>query len=341
MFQDSIGFKQLADIYISAKDDSIGLYLGAGVNLPTRGVRKLHFDTFSWMGLLRTIYDRNMVQYRDSFEQLKTKYYDDWPRLAEALARNMSVEKLVDEIDLTFYHCMPREDKYGRLSKRMLDQAPTLHAAICFTARIKNNVENKWTFERNPKIGTVITPNYDFFFGAGWTRYQTFDEHWDVQTPFSRDGPKTTQRPIYYIHGYIPYRLNNRKELVLTRQSYENAYRKNGFARLKVREAVKNENHHLIFIGTSFGDAPVIEILRDAKKQYGARHFAIEKSPNSTRLEEFDEMGIIPIPVDDYVDIAGVLEELYCLGLESSTWERYGLSNKDYWSRLKTGPRGQ
>ncbi len=334
MFQDTDEFKQLVSIYTGDNtDDSIGLYLGAGVNLPTKQVKKLHFDTYSWEELLRAIYNRNLIQYSDSFEKMKDKYKSDWPGLAEALVGKMGVEKLVDEIDLLFYHCLPRGDKYGRLSKRMLDQAPTLHATICFTARIKE----KWTFERNPKIRTVITPNYDFFFGAGWTRYQTFSDHWKVMTPFSEEEPDPSQRIINYIHGYIPYKLSHRKELVLTKDSYKKYYKKDGFARDVLEEAVQECN--LIFIGTSFSDEPVNQILKNPKKKnHGKQHFVIEKSPNPERLAFFEELGITPIIIADYAEIATVLEELYYAGFENSGWEKFELDNAAYWERLKIGP---
>ncbi len=334
MFRNTDGFKQLVDIYTANNaDDSIGLYLGAGVNLPTKQVTKPTFDTYSWLELLRAIYNRNMIQYCDSFEKLKLKHSNNWPRLAESLVGRMSIEKLVDEIDLLFYHCLPRDDTYGRLSKRMLEQAPTLHAAICFTARIKE----QWTFERNPKIQTVITPNYDFFFGAGWTRYQTFHDHWKVMTPFSEGEPDPTQRIINYIHGYIPYRLSYRKKLVLTRESYKNAYSKNGFAHRVLENAVRECN--LIFIGTSFNDPPVNQILKNARnKGYGKRRFVIDKTPQPERLAFFEELGITPINVEDYAEIATVLEELYFADLETSGWKRFELNNEAYWERLKVGP---
>lgn len=339
MFQDTDGFQELVSMYTRDKSaDTIGLYLGAGVNLPTEQVTKPYFDTYSWVELLRAIYNRNVIQYYESFEKMKTKYGGNWPRLAEALVGKMSVEKLVDEIDLLFYHCLPRGDTYSRLSKRMLDQAPTLHAAICFTARIKDNKKDKWTFERNPKISTVITPNYDFFFGAGWTRYQTFADHWKVMTPFSEEEPDPTQRIISYIHGYIPYRLSNRKKLVLTRESYKSAYnKKNGFARGVLETAIKKYN--LIFIGTSFSDKPVNQILRNAKRRKRRKqHFVIERSPDPDRLAMFAELGIIPIIVDDYAEIAIVLERLYCVDLEKNGWDKFGLTGAAYWERLKVGP---
>ena len=334
MFRNNDGFKQLVEIYTAdSTDHPIGLYLGAGINLPTSDVTSPHFDTYSWLGLLRAIYNRNMTQSNISLERLKRKFSNNWPRLAKAVVGGMSVEKLVDEIDLLFYHGLPRKDTYGRLSKRMLDQAPTLHAAICFTARIKE----KWTFEPNPKLRTVITPNYDFFFGAGWTRYQTFHEHWKLMTPFSQGEPAPMQRTINYIHGYLPYKLDCRKELVLTHESYKSAYSKNGFAR-KVLEGAARECH-LIFIGTSFGDGPVNRILRTAKKENGRKqHFVIDKLPPPEKLVWFEELGITPIIVEDFADIAVMLEELYFAGLEKNGWKKFGLTNAAYWERLKGGP---
>lgn len=334
MFKTTDEFKQLVDIYtVADADHPIGLYLGAGINLPTEKVIKPFFDTYSWLELLRAIYNRNMFQYNISFERLKRKYSNNWPGLAEALVGEMSVEKLVDEIDLLFYHGLPRKDKYGRLSKRMLDQAPTLHAAICFTTRIKE----KWTFEPNPKIRTIITPNYDFFFGAGWTRYQTFPDHWKVMTPFSQGDPNSTQRTINYIHGYVPYKLNRKKEIVLTGESYKSAYKKGGFARRVFEQAVQECN--MLFLGTSFGDKPVNQILERAKNQgNGKQHFVIDKFPNPEKLAMFEKMGVTPIIVDDYAEIATVLKELYYAGIEKSGWEKFGLANDAYWSRLKAGP---
>lgn len=122
MFRNTDGFEELVDIYTAdSADDSIGLYLGAGVNLPTSQVEKTTFDAYSWLELLHAIYNRNMIQYCESFSELERKYSNNWPRLAEALVGRMSVERLVDEIDLLFYHCLPRDDTYGRLSKHMLD----------------------------------------------------------------------------------------------------------------------------------------------------------------------------------------------------------------------------
>ena len=67
----------------------------------------------------------------------------------------MGVEEFVEQMDEIIHDDIPRKDSYGRLSKRLLNQAPTLKAALCFTTKIREQTETSWTFERNPKIGPV------------------------------------------------------------------------------------------------------------------------------------------------------------------------------------------
>ncbi|NIO69280.1 MAG: hypothetical protein GTN71_09655, partial [Anaerolineae bacterium] len=210
-FWDTAAFLQLQRAYKHAEPDSFGLYLGAGVNLlppQWKDTRKKRYEMYTWKQLLEALYEKNKERLTESFADLWDRYEDDWPGLASDLVGPLGVEALVDQIDDIIHGNIPRKDSYGRLSKRLLDQAPTLHAAICFSARIRERTKTSWTFERNPKIGTVVTFNYDFFFGAGWTRYQAFKKHWKVQTPFSEDEPGLEQRTISYLHGYVPYRFS-------------------------------------------------------------------------------------------------------------------------------------
>ena len=209
-FWDTAAFLQLQRAYKYAEPDSFGLYLGAGVNLlppQWKDTHKKRYEMYTWKQLLEALYEKNKERLTESFADLWDRYKDDWPGLASKLVGPLGVEALVDQIDDIIHGHIPRKDSYGRLSKRLLDQAPTLHAAICFSARICERTKTSWTFERNPKIGTVVTFNYDFFFGAGLTRYQTFKKHWKVQTP-SEDEPGLEQRTISYIHGYVPYRFS-------------------------------------------------------------------------------------------------------------------------------------
>ncbi len=254
--------------------------------------------------------------------------------MAEALVGSLDVRKLVEQIDKIVHNDIPRGDKDGRLSKRFLQQAPTLHAAICFSAQIRERTQTSWAFERNPKIGIVITPSYDFFFGAGWTGYQGFKRQWKVQTPFSQEEPNQRQRTINYIHGYIPYRFSKKKDLVLTRASYNGAYAPKGFARRTLDEAVGK--YSLIFIGTSFSDPPLCEMLQQWQIRTEGRHFAVVKP---VMVELVKKLGVCPIEVSDYEQIEQVLENVYCDALDIETCRRVGFEDRQaYWERLKLGP---
>jgi hypothetical protein len=333
------GLDELKRVYQHADPDSIGLFLGAGVNLfppEWRGTRKKCYETYSWRQLLEALYEKNKERLGDeSFATLWDRCKDDWPGLAEKLVGSLGIGLFVDQMDKIIHNAIPRKDKYARLSKLLLDQAPTLRAAICFSAAIRERTESSWTFKRNPRIGTVITPNYDFFFGAGWTRYQAFSEHWKVQTPFSDDKPDPEQRTISYIHGYVPYRFSKKKELVLTRESYRKYYAPDRFAPHALREATKT--YSLIFLGTSFSDQPLQDMLRDYP---GPRqHFAIVKS-DSEADERVRQLAICPIPVQNYSEIAAVLEDVYRSALDPDECRRVGLEGPEhYWKRLVAGPK--
>lgn len=336
MSDDFEGREQLENAYQRAAPDSFGLYLGAGVNLHPEGkdTPKKHFNTYCWRQLLEALYKKNKERLTDSFADLWDRYKNDWLGLASELVGPLGVETFVEQMDDIIHDDIPRKDSYGRLSKRLLDQAPTLRAAICFSAKIRQRTETSWTFERNPKIGTVITFNYDFFFGAGWTRYQAFDKYWKVQTPFSEGKPDPEQRTINYIHGYVPYKFSKKKDLVLTQASYDDAYAPDGFASRTLREAINGYN--LIFLGTSLSDKPLCKML---KKYRGKRqHFAIVKS-DTEAVERVNQLGICPVVVRSYSEIAVVLEEIYCAALDTAECQRVGLANpKFYWKRLGAGP---
>ena len=220
------------------------------------------------------------------------------------------------------------------ISKRLLNQAPTLRAVLCLVTKIREQTETSWTFERNPKIGTVVTTNYDFFFGAGWTRYQAFKEQWKVQTPFSEGEPDPEQRTINYIHGYVPYRFSKMKDLVLTRESYKNAYTTDGFAPRTLRKAVTR--YSLIFLGSSFKDDPLCGMLEE---NAGVRqHFAIVKS--GTEAEKVtSRLGLNLVLFQNYSQIPKVLKAVYCTDLGADDCRKVGLGNPDaYWERLEAGP---
>lgn len=331
----SRGLQALMRAYQNAKPDDLGLFLGAGVNLPPSGkdTPGLRFRAYCWTQLLEELHNKN-PGLRQTFDELRSRHGDDWLGLASELVGDLDVEGFIDQMDAIVYNNrMPRGDRYGRLSKRFLAQAPTLHAAIAFATVVSRRTGTSWTFARNPRIGMVITPNYDFYFGAGWTRYQAFDKHWKVQTPFSQRQPERQQRPINYIHGYLPYKPGEKKDIVLTRASYEAAYRPpEAFAARVLRESARR--YRLIFLGTSFDDPPLRQALRETATQ--RQHFAIVREPMAERVRR---LGVLPVVVEDYAQIPTALRTVYCAALGVDQCRQLGLADPDaYWNRLSMGP---
>jgi hypothetical protein len=334
MFSNSENFIQLQNTYRRPAADLFGLFLGAGINKPVKGI-KSKYKTYDWEELVSELYHRNAGKYDESFDILYKKYSNNWPRLFSILAAPLDLSEFIEEIDRIIHNDIPRGDPRGRLSKRFLQQAPSLQASICFSAKISKKTPTASTFVRNPKIGTIITLNYDFFFGAGWTRYQSFRQHWKVETPFGQAQVKPNQRPINYIHGYIPYRFGKKKEIVLTEESYKTAYSPDGFARRTLETALAK--YHFVFIGTSFIDSDLCEILHRLRKLNTPQHFAIVKS---NLADKVNSLGIRGIFVDDYALIPQVLEKIYCSALRTLDLKNYGfLSEQEYWQQLQKGPR--
>ena len=326
-------FDELSHAYSTAGPNSFGLFLGAGVNLPTGDV-PVKFKTYTWPQLLEELYQKNADRYDQTFEELMTTYGENWPDLAEALIGNLPPEIASEQLDQIVYDKdLPRSDRRARLSEELLKQTPNLHAAISFSTQIKRHLKS-WRFQRNPKIGAIITTNYDFFFGAGWTRYEAFKRQWKIRTPSNSDRP-IEDGGIYYIHGYLPYRMRKKRELVLTKKSYDEYYAPGAFARKVLMQVV--EKYQLLFIGFSFADNMVCDLLQEMRARVDRQHFAFTDEKAGARAEA---LGIIPIVVTDWGEIARDLKKIYCASIPASSWQSFGFDSVDaYWERLKVGPQ--
>ena len=357
--------KTLKSDYKNAADNTFGLYLGAGVNLYPPGWKirwRERFPTYTWKELLEKLYKANKRRPRIPFHRLVQKHKpdQDWPGLAQDVCKEMQDADITRRLDEIIYSWIPRSDDDKQLSKRFLDQAPTLHGAICFATAIKEKDKTKprakSTFYRNPKVDIVITPNYDYFFGAGWTLYQAFKEQWRHCTPYRQRPRKyNTQGLICSIHGYLPYdpKTNRHRKIVLTRDSYKEAYASLGERAPKwtTYERARKDcifkfadcilwkginERQLIFIGTSFVDRPLCNMLRAYKAKQ--RHFAIVLESDKKLIRHVRRLGIIPVTVKDHAKVRDLLRDVYCAGLEAKDRRAAGFDKPaDYWQRLWLG----
>jgi hypothetical protein len=299
-----VGLDELERAYSRAQDDTFALFLGAGVSLPDKKTTKQYPKTYRWEELLHALYRKNEARMTEPFEALRDEHKksEDWQGLASRIAGQEPAETVAIWLDDIVYEDFGRSSRvYGLLGKPLLRSAPTLRAARGFSAKIRRKTEKDWTFERNPRIGMVATPNYDFFFGATWNRYESFPKYWKVHTPFSRRVPRPEQRVIAYIHGYLPYRQDSKrkKKIVLTRKSYAEAYAPGGFADRMLQKSVCE--HQLIFLGTSFSDRPLAKML--ARHRGGQEHFAIVKEGDAA-AERADRLGVSVVSVPGYGKVA-------------------------------------
>jgi hypothetical protein len=140
---------------------------------------------------------------------------------------------------------------------------------------------------------------------------------------------------VYYLHGYIPYDLKSKRELVLTASSYRKYYAPGEFALQKLKDVLNK--YSLIFLGFSFQDPLVCDLLRKVDSSSRPQHFALIEAQNANLVSE---LGVTPVVFENYADIADVLEDVHCTTLNNATLETFDLQEpSDYWARLKKGPR--
>jgi hypothetical protein len=330
--------QDLESAYREAGKDAFALFLGAGVNKPITD-EELPYKMYGWLPLLEELHRQCRDVGRPGFEALLAEYGEDWRRLASEIKGSISEEAFASILDRVIYNGdMPRCDSKKRLADSVLEQMPALHAAICFASAIAEQTESSkgkknWSFCRNPKVGAVLTTNYDYFFAAGWTRYQAFGRQWKVQTPFSHKETRGNQRPIYYLHGYLPYRPTRRKEIVLSEETYRHAYEDPGYSIRVLHEEARSRS--LIFIGFSFTDSAVCGVLEDCRD--ARQHYAFVRRASDS-MQEIERLGIRPIIVEKYGEIASILRTVYTSRIDTQEHLDLDLpSPAHYWRRLWLG----
>jgi len=325
------GYTELEMQYRTAGPDSFGLYLGGGVNLPVPGIRAHHAMT-SWTGLIERLYELNKASMTHPFEMLAIHYGEDWAGLLDAVQNGMGDSARASQIEALLYHEIERDGPC--IDTHVLDGAPTLQAALGFSAQVcGGGGEAPWGFQRNRRIGMVITPNIDEFYAAGWGCYGGLRDQWAIQTPFEKAELAPPRRPIYYLHSYIPFKREqapSNHRLAISRQARSLIYAPGGYVRGVLAMALRHLR--LIFLGTSFNDPALAAALRESPR---GRHFAIVRAHHVERVRE---LGVLPVVVSDHSQVPLLLATIYCAGLDPAEIGRYGFRNAaEYWERLFRG----
>lgn len=331
----------LLEAYASSAPGKFGLFIGAGVNLPVERNIEQRFPALSWEGLLRSIHEASPNSETETFEAIRARCNGAWVPIAGEILGQHSEEDVAQLIDDLLYAGHTRGDKYRRLSRHFLQQAPVLHAAIAFTATVKAFSERGPTFKRNPRVGRVLTTNYDFFFGAGWTRYETFKAHWQIRTQLTpADTQPSSKGCLDYLHGYLPYAAKNREGrspgLVLKPTAYERYYADEGRSRLMLREAL--ETTRMLMLGLSLDDAYLLDELAAQDSSHRGRHFIVTHKESQSTIRAANAVGVQPVVVESYADIPPLLELIYARGLARDGQSASGVVNaQQHWRHLMDG----
>lgn len=97
---------------------------------------------------------------------------------------------------------------------------------------------------------------------------------------------------ICHLHGYTA----NPGSIIISRSSYENLYNNEKYGELL--KAVTSSKH-LLFMGFSFDDKFVSDIIKDYKMYLKGIHYILLDNPSSGRIKELrEDYGLITIPYD-------------------------------------------
>jgi len=213
----------------------------------------------------------------------------------------------------------------------------TLRSTVCFSAAIRDPAKAR-SMRRNPKVGRVLTTNYDFFFSAAWPRYTSMRQNWWPVTWASGGTRPEAARPIVYLHGYLPYSGEGERDVVITEHDYDRAYfgsvgSKRGFALRELTDVINL--CHLVFIGFSFSDSRVTEALRSGSSSM--EHFAFLLRSEPRTLQAAKDAGVTPVMLETWAQLPEALGRVYCAGLTRRELEGMGMTGPQYWARLQKG----
>ncbi|MBN2350675.1 MAG: SIR2 family protein [Bacteroidales bacterium] len=332
---------KLEELYEKAGDNHFALFLGAGVN--SGSWAKDHPVCASWLKLLEALDRHFHPESRLNIDMERSD--EDWITLAGKILDDKNKDEKASAIDKAIYSGVfrnpelrvKRENKHKVLTWTVLKGMDTLRAVICFSAAIRDPKKIR-SMRRNPKVGRILTTNYDFFFSAAWPRYTSMKQNWWPVTWKSAGSHLDKAGQIIYLHGYLPYSGEGERDVILTREDYDRAYsgimgRKDKFAWYQLTDTIKN--YHVIFLGFSFLDVKVSEILKHNNPSM--QHFVFVHSSESKTIKAAVHAGVKPVILENWSQLPVALEHLYVTGITQQEFLRTQLSGAQYWDKLKKG----
>ncbi len=321
------------------------LFTGAGVSF----TKAKHYRAPGWWDLLMEMYARihQEVQGRElqadklraSFAGLRDTYSEPWA-MASFLLDELGGESRQDRFTEILREALvrrttARDPKRQRLPIGYLKRAGTLNAVVAFCSRLR--AIRAWPcYVPNPKVRAVLTLNYDCYLEAGaTTKYESYPFKPMSSTESKEKPPKLS---VYHIHHYIPYDMHSkpRYPLVLTAESYRQAYQSGSFTRQTLDRFLGC--YPTLFVGISFDDERLLRRLEGLTREPKVlSHFALLKqgSVDSALLDRLHgSAGVQPILYEEHEQIPAIVGQVYQGGLSQEDLS-VGLESKD--TRLPIG----
>ncbi len=184
-----------------------------------------------------------------------------------------------------------------------------------------------------PGWDSIISYNFDDLMGDALTEQQVPHAAWAMRGGEIVGDPDELARksdwhqPILHLHGYTPRRLFliTDVEFVFSTSQYFKVYegQRSGIIDRALNQYLANPVHVSLYVGCSFSDEAMNDLLREAAQRYPGRfHFALLRLPNELRGGEptpdqleaasarYHDMGVQPIWVHEYDEIPEMIRSL-------------------------------
>ena len=342
VFERQASFKSLCAHY---RKETIVLYVGAGISAS----RDPAYGLPDWVGLLNKLGNKVAgVQPPD----LPPHPWDAADRILELCVDYLKGtgwkgEKLEEEAEHQLQdalwemircpeNCVTQGKKhpFKLLNKAYLQNAPTLRTIAAFCARPVGRSHNSevYRFGANHRVRAVLSGNYDPYLEAAATSMFKIPVVKPVAAFGSLAG-RLRELPVHHVHGYVPHPGqkggNDYKplleQLVLTRRSYERAWREQDvFCATMISQIYLLRHYITLFVGFSFTDPKITELLGKVWMEYPAAkrkerwNYAIVRKGVDPQKQaaELEPLGVRPVFVTEYDDIPNLLGAVYEAGLQ-------------------------
>lgn len=184
-----------------------------------------------------------------------------------------------------------------------------------------------------PGWDSIVSYNFDDLMGEALTEQQVPHAAWAMRRGEIVGDPDELARksdwhqPILHLHGYTPRRLFliTDVEFVFSTSQYFKVYegQRGGIIDRALNQYLANPVHVSLYVGCSFSDEAMNDLLREAAQRYPGRfHFALLRLPNELRGGEptsdqleaasarYHDMGVQPIWVHEYDEIPEIIRSL-------------------------------